>query len=179
MTPSRGALPALFLFLLLAPAVSGATTVERLASLGRAWGVVKHAHPYLGSTGDAATRVMTPCTATGPTTPLESQTVVIINVLIGERTQSAAEHFGLGMEAAAGSTFVGSSTSGANGNVTDLAVPGGHFITFTGMDVRHGDGRQLQRVGIVPHVPVPRTVANIAAGVDEVLEKALELARQP
>jgi hypothetical protein len=108
MTPSRGALPALFLFLLLAPAVSGATT-----------------------------------------------------------------------EAAAGSTFVGSSTSGANGNVTDVAVPGGHFITFTGMDVRHGDGRQLQRVGIVPHVPVPRTVANIAAGVDEVLEKALELARQP
>jgi C-terminal processing protease CtpA/Prc len=100
-------------------------------------------------------------------------------VLIGERTQSAAEHFGLGMEAAAGSTFVGSSTSGANGNVTDVAVPGGHFITFTGMDVRHGDGRQLQRVGIVPHVHVPRTVANIAAGVDEVLEKALELARQP
>jgi C-terminal processing protease CtpA/Prc len=100
-------------------------------------------------------------------------------VLIGERTQSAAEHFGLGMEAAAGSTFVGSSTSGANGNVSDVAVPGGHFITFTGMDVRHGDGRQLQRVGIVPHVHVPKTVANIAAGVDEVLEKALELARQP
>lgn len=98
-------------------------------------------------------------------------------VLVGERTQSAAEHFGLGMEAAAGSTFVGSSTSGANGNITDVAVPGGHFITFTGMDVRHGDGRQLQRVGIVPHVHVPRTVANIAAGVDEVLEKAIELAR--
>jgi C-terminal processing protease CtpA/Prc len=100
-------------------------------------------------------------------------------VLVSARTQSAAEHFGLAMEAAAGSTFVGSSTSGANGNVTDVAVPGGHFITFTGMDVRHGDGRQLQRVGIVPHVLVPRTVANIAAGVDEVLEKALELARQP
>ena len=99
-------------------------------------------------------------------------------VLVDERTQSAAEHFGLGMEAAAGSTFVGSTTSGANGNITDVAVPGGNYITFTGMDVRHGDGRQLQRIGIVPHVHVPRTVANIAAGVDEVLEKALELARE-
>ncbi|HEY0156187.1 MAG TPA: S41 family peptidase [Thermoanaerobaculia bacterium] len=100
-------------------------------------------------------------------------------VLVDERTQSAAEHFGLAMEAGANSTFVGSITSGSNGNVTDIAAPGDNFITFTGMDVRHGDGRQLQRVGIVPHVLVPRTVANIAAGVDEVLEKALELARQP
>lgn len=46
--------------------------------------------------------------------------------------------------------------------------------TFTGHDVRHADGRQLQRVGLVPHVRVAPSRAGIRAGKDEVLERALE-----
>jgi len=44
---------------------------------------------------------------------------------------------------------------------------------FTGQGVRHADGRQLQRVGITPHILVRPTIMGIRAGRDEVLEAAL------
>ena len=97
--------------------------------------------------------------------------------LIDERAQSQSEHTCLTLEAVAGTRFVGSPTVGANGNISYLSVPGNILIRFTGMDVRHADGRQLQRVGVLPHFPVPRTIAALAAGRDEVLEKALEILR--
>ncbi|HYK03219.1 MAG TPA: S41 family peptidase [Thermoanaerobaculia bacterium] len=99
-------------------------------------------------------------------------------MLIDERAISQSEHTGLVFEAIANTTFIGSPTAGANGNITRAVLPGSIYLTFTGMDVRHIDGRQLQRVGLVPHVPVPRTIEALAAGRDEVLEKALELARE-
>ncbi len=40
-------------------------------------------------------------------------------------------------------------------------------------DVRHADGRQLQRVGLRPDVPVQPTIAGVRAGRDEVLDAAL------
>lgn len=97
-------------------------------------------------------------------------------MLIDERSQSAAEHTGLVMEAVADITFVGRPTSGSNGNISLVMLPGENLVMFTGMDVRHADGRQLQRVGLIPHVEVSRTIAGVAAGRDEDLEKAIELA---
>jgi C-terminal processing protease CtpA/Prc len=47
-------------------------------------------------------------------------------------------------------------------------------VSFSGHDVRHADGRQLQRVGIQPDIHVEPTVAGIVAGRDEVLERAIE-----
>jgi C-terminal processing protease CtpA/Prc len=94
-------------------------------------------------------------------------------MLINEYAMSASEHFCLHFEAAADVTFIGSPTSGANGMITCVVLPGGMFVTFTGADVRHGDGRQLQRVGIQPHIHVEPTVAGLRAGRDEVLEAAI------
>src|ERR1700728_4655184 len=93
-------------------------------------------------------------------------------MLIDKRTMSQAEHTGLFFEAANGTTFIGSQTAGANGDVTELSLPGGLFVHFSGHDVRHADGRQLQRVGLVPDVPVRPTIAGLRAGRDEVLERA-------
>jgi C-terminal processing protease CtpA/Prc len=94
-------------------------------------------------------------------------------MLIDERTQSAAEHTGLFFEAACGTTFIGSHTSGANGDVTSLVLPGGISVMFTGHDVRHADGRQLQRIGLVPHIKVAPTIKGVRDGRDEVLERAI------
>jgi C-terminal processing protease CtpA/Prc len=95
-------------------------------------------------------------------------------MLIDERAISQAEHTGLFLESANGTKFVGSPTNGANGDVTNFSVPGGIFISFTGQAVRHLDGRQLQRVGLQPDIPVTPTIKGIQAGRDEVLEKAIE-----
>ena len=94
-------------------------------------------------------------------------------VLINEEAISHAEHTCLYLEAATDVTFVGTPTNGANGNVTTTVLPGGINVTFTGMDVRHGDGRQLQRIGIQPHIRVEPTIAGVRNGRDEVLDKAI------
>jgi C-terminal processing protease CtpA/Prc len=94
-------------------------------------------------------------------------------MLIDERTQSSAEHTGLFFEAANGTKFIGSATAGANGDVSNFVVPGGIMIYFSGIDVRHLDGRQLQRIGLTPDVSVAPTIAGIRAGRDEVLERAV------
>ncbi len=91
-------------------------------------------------------------------------------MLVDERTISQAEHTGLFLEAANGTTFVGSRTAGANGDVTQFGIPGGLQLTITGHDVRHADGRQLQQVGLPLAVTVRPTLAGLRAGRDEVLE---------
>lgn len=109
-----------------------------------------------------------------PAEPYRGRTLALID----ERGISQSEHTCLTLESLAGTKFVGSPTAGANGNITHLVVPGGIYVTFTGMDVRHADGRQLQRIGIVPDYPVARTVSALAAGRDEVLEKAIAVMRE-
>jgi C-terminal processing protease CtpA/Prc len=95
-------------------------------------------------------------------------------VLINEDAISQAEHTCLFIEACTPTTFIGSPTMGANGDVTNTVLPGGIAIAFSGHDVRHADGRQLQRVGIQPDIKVEPTIAGLRAGRDEVLEAAIE-----
>ena len=95
-------------------------------------------------------------------------------MLIDERTQSQAEHTGLFFEAANGTEFIGSPTAGANGDVTNFRIPGGMQLSFSGHDVRHADGRQLQQVGLQPKILIWPTIEGIRAGKDEVLERAVQ-----
>ena len=94
-------------------------------------------------------------------------------MLMDERTQSQAEGTGARLKAANGTTFVGSATTGANGDVTSFLVPGGIVVRFSGLAVSHPDGSQLQRVGLVPDVEVKPTIQGLRSGRDEVLEAAL------
>ena len=95
-------------------------------------------------------------------------------VLINEFAISQSEHTCLFFESATDVTFVGSPTNGANGDVTTLVLPGGIYVGFTGHDVRHADGRQLQRVGIQPHIKADPTPKGISDGRDDVLEAAIK-----
>jgi C-terminal processing protease CtpA/Prc len=99
-------------------------------------------------------------------------------VLIDERTAGPAEHAALIFKAATAVTFVGSPTNGTNGDTTALRLPGGLALRFSAHDVRQGDGAKLQRVGIQPNVAAAPTVRGLRNGRDDVLEKALDLARR-
>jgi len=101
-----------------------------------------------------------------------------IIVLVNEQTQSHAEFTAMGFQAADNVTVIGSQTAGADGNVSQFEFPGGFETMITGLGVYYPDGRETQRVGIVPHIEVHPTIAGIRAGRDEVLEKALEVARK-
>jgi C-terminal processing protease CtpA/Prc len=73
--------------------------------------------------------------------------------------------------------IVGGPTAGTNGNVNPFTVPGGYRIMWTGMRVVKHDGSPHHGVGILPTIPTSRTRAGVAAGRDELLEKAIETAR--
>jgi len=95
-------------------------------------------------------------------------------MLIDERTASQAEHTGLFLEAANKTEFIGTPSAGVNGDVTNFVVPGGIIIWFSGHDVRHANGGQLQRLGLQPSVTVAPTIQGIRSGRDEVLEKVID-----
>ncbi|MEP6764456.1 MAG: S41 family peptidase [Gemmatimonadaceae bacterium] len=93
-------------------------------------------------------------------------------LLIDERTQGSLEQLGLALESVGNTTFIGTPSAGASGSVTGLKLPGQMSFTFSGSEIRHADGRQLQRVGLTPQVDARPTVKGIRAGTDEVLLRA-------
>jgi C-terminal processing protease CtpA/Prc len=98
--------------------------------------------------------------------------------LIDERAISQSEFSGLYFEAACGTTFIGSPTAGANGDVTNFTLPGGLYVRFSGNEVRHADGRQLQRIGLIPQIEVRPTIVGIRENKDEVLERAIKFLKE-
>ena len=94
-------------------------------------------------------------------------------MLMDETSQSAAEYMGMVVDVGAEGTIIGSPTSGANGDVTPIVLPGALRVLFTGANISHADGRQLQRVGIQPQILVRPTSKGLSDGHDEVLERAL------
>ena len=95
-------------------------------------------------------------------------------MLINEDAFSQAEHTCLFFEAATNVTFIGTPTVGANGDVTYMVLPGNLPVSFSGQNVRHADGRQLQRVGIQPTIRVEPTIGGVVTGRDEILESAVK-----
>ena len=94
-------------------------------------------------------------------------------ILVDEVTQSSAEYTSMAFRIAPGALVVGSTTAGADGNVSSIPLPGGLRSMISGLGVFYPDKRPTQRVGIVPDVEVRPTIAGVRAGRDEVLEEAL------
>jgi C-terminal processing protease CtpA/Prc len=95
-------------------------------------------------------------------------------ILVNETTQSSAEFHAMAYQQSPNAIVMGSTTSGADGNVSDIALPGGISTMISGIGVYYPDGRETQRIGIVPDIEVKPTIEGIKNGRDEVLEKAIE-----
>ncbi len=94
-------------------------------------------------------------------------------VLVDEVTQSSAEFTSMAFRAAPNAFVIGSTTAGADGNVSQITLPGGQSTMISGLGVFYPDKRPTQRVGIIPDLVVKPTIAGIRAGRDEVLEAAI------
>jgi C-terminal processing protease CtpA/Prc len=97
-----------------------------------------------------------------------------IVILVDEVSQSQAEFTAMAFRAAPNAVVVGSMTAGADGNVSEVPLPGGLRSMISGIGVFYPDKRPTQRVGIVPDVEVRPTIAGIRAGRDEVLEAGIQ-----
>ena len=96
-------------------------------------------------------------------------------VLVNENTQSQAEYTAMALRAAPRTTIVGSTTAGADGNVSSIVLPGGLQSSISGIGVFYPDGTPTQRVGIIPDVYLKPTPDDLCAGRDVVLQRAIEL----
>lgn len=96
-------------------------------------------------------------------------------VLVDEVSQSQAEYTAMALRAMPNTIVMGSTTAGADGDVSGISLPGGLHTMVSGLGVFNPDHRPTQRVGIIPDVVVRPTIIGITAGRDEVLERAVNL----
>jgi C-terminal processing protease CtpA/Prc len=102
-----------------------------------------------------------------------------IAVLVDETTQSQAEFTSMAFRAVPGAVVIGSTTAGADGDVSMIPIPGGMSSLISGLGVYYPNGRGTQRVGIVPDIWVTPTIAGLRAGRDELIEEAMRFIRAP
>lgn len=95
-----------------------------------------------------------------------------IAILINETTQSSAEYHTMAFKTSPNAKVFGSTTAGADGNVSDIKLPGNISTMISGIGIYYPDGKETQRIGIVPDVEVKPTIDGIKNNKDEVLEKA-------
>jgi C-terminal processing protease CtpA/Prc len=96
-------------------------------------------------------------------------------VLLNELSQSRAEFTAMAFRAGDNTTVIGSTTAGADGDVSWILLPGGLKTAISGIGVNYPNGGETQRIGIVPDIEVKPTIKGIRTGKDELLEKAIEV----
>ncbi|QCX39254.1 peptidase S41 [Aureibaculum algae] len=97
-------------------------------------------------------------------------------LLVNETTQSHAEFTAMGLQTAENAITIGSQTSGADGNISMVRIIDNLYTVFSGIGVFYPNGKETQRIGIVPDINVLPTIEGVKKAQDEVLEKALEVA---
>jgi C-terminal processing protease CtpA/Prc len=98
-----------------------------------------------------------------------------IVVLVNEDTQSQGEFTTMALQSSANTLVVGSTTAGADGNVSTIILPGGIRTMISGIGVSYPSGRDSQRTGIKIDQIVTPTIESIKSGEDLLLSKAIEL----
>ena len=98
-------------------------------------------------------------------------------MLVDEVTQSQAEYTTMAFRTAPGAIVIGSTTAGADGDVSTILLPGGYSSYISGKGVFYPDKRPTQRVGIIPDIVVTPTIEGIRAGRDELIEEAVRQIR--
>jgi len=96
-------------------------------------------------------------------------------VLINEITFSNGEYAAMAYRAGSNTTIIGSTTAGAVGKNPKIVLPGGLTTTMTGLGTYYPDGRETQRIGIIPDFWLEPTIEGIREGRDELLEMAIKL----
>lgn len=98
-----------------------------------------------------------------------------IVIIINEITQSSSEYHAMAYRVHPNAVVIGSTTAGADGNVSEFYLPGGLRTMISGIGIYYPDGAGTQRVGIVPDIEIKPTINGIKEGRDELLEKAISL----
>lgn len=98
----------------------------------------------------------------------------LIVVLVNEQTQSAAEFSTMIFQTYENCITIGSQTSGADGNVSEVIFLHKFGAYFSGIGIFYPDSTETQRVGVKIDLEVKPTIKGIREGHDDVLEFAID-----
>lgn len=99
-------------------------------------------------------------------------------VIINENTMSQGEAACMMFSLYKNSRLIGRNTKGANGNVTNISLPGKIQTRFSGVGVYGLQGEKYQNIGIKPDIYIERTIKDIINKNDEILD-ALNIDYRP
>lgn len=99
-------------------------------------------------------------------------------VIVNEYTQSQAEDHTFYYYLAPRVTIIGSTTAAANGAIFSVPLPGGIMSHLTGIGKYYPDGTCMQRTGVLLDEEIKPTIEGIRKGMDEPLERAIQIVRE-
>ncbi len=95
--------------------------------------------------------------------------------VINATSQSQAEYTTMAFQSSPNVKVIGSTTAGADGNVSSIILPGGLNTMISGIGVFYPNGAPTQRVGVKIDYKIYPTIIGISTGKDELLDKAIEV----
>jgi C-terminal processing protease CtpA/Prc len=98
-----------------------------------------------------------------------------IALLIGPSTYSAAEDFTVAFKAMNRGKMIGTSTGGSTGQPLGYNLPGGGIGFICSKRDVQPNGVEFVGIGIQPDIIAEPTISGVRKGIDEVLEKAIQI----
>lgn len=99
-------------------------------------------------------------------------------VLIDENSISQSEFWAMQFKnCSPGSLAIGRSTVGADGDVSNLVLPGRYTVYFSGIRINYPNGKETQRVGIQPDIKIDFKSEDVVSNVDGILNAAIKAAQ--
>ena len=98
-------------------------------------------------------------------------------ILVDHTTISQAENESMTLRLAPNATVIGTQTAGADGDISTIVFPGYYTNNHTGLGWYYADGRQTQRIGIIPDIKVEYDTPFKPSPIDPIMQRALELIR--
>ena len=98
-----------------------------------------------------------------------------IYVLIDENSFSQAEYTALALKSLPNAKLVGRRSSGTDGDIATLWLPGEALTGFSGISILDSSGKSTYRSGLLPDIEIKSTIDELINGSDSVLDYILEL----
>jgi carboxyl-terminal processing protease len=94
-------------------------------------------------------------------------------VLVGPRSASGAEAVAAMIEESGRGVTIGDKTSGALTGADEIDLPDGGKLSVAVFDIRTPSGQRIEGRGFTPRIVVRPTLADLRAGRDPVLDRAV------
>ena len=98
-----------------------------------------------------------------------------VYVIIDESTFSQSEYTALALTSLPNAKSVGRQTSGTDGDISTIWLPGGVLTGLSGVSVLDSDGNPTYRAGLIPDIEIQSTVEELKDGTDAILNHVLRL----